>query len=223
MRVMVIAAHPDDETLGCGGTLLSHLKAGDETHWLIVTRICENLGYSAARVSKRQEEIKRVAAEYRFTTIHELGFYTAMLDTVPIVDLIAKISRVFSEVSPEIVYTVFEGDPHTDHRIVSSAVASSTKWFRIPSIRRILAYETLSETGIVQNFQGKTFGPTSYYDIGEFLDRKIEIMNIYKSEIGDFPFPRSDKAIRDIAAMRGAQAGFEAAEAFILLRERIYG
>ena len=108
---------------------------------------------------------------------------------------------------------------HTDHRLVFDATSACAKWFRYPSVKRILAYETISETefGLDPN---NFFCPNYYVDIGEFLERKLEIMSVYQSELGDFPFPRSSEAIRALAVLRGSTSGFVAAEAFQLLRER---
>jgi LmbE family N-acetylglucosaminyl deacetylase len=103
--------------------------------------------------------------------------------------------------------------------VVFDAVASCTKWFRYPSINRILAYETLSETDFGLSTE-QAFRPNVFVDIESFLDRKLQAMEVYKSEMGEFPFPRSREAIRALAAVRGAASGFKAAEAFELLRER---
>jgi LmbE family N-acetylglucosaminyl deacetylase len=103
--------------------------------------------------------------------------------------------------------------------VVFNAVAAGTKWFRHPSVRRVLAYETLSETDFGLN-ASPGFKPNVFVDITHFIDKKIEAANVYASELGKFPFPRSPEAIRALASVRGATSGFQAAEAFELLRER---
>ena len=98
-------------------------------------------------------------------------------------------------------------------------VGACSKWFRYPSVKRVLAYETLSETNFNLN-PNATFNPNYFIDISEYLERKLEVLAIYRSELGVFPFPRSAEAIRALATYRGSSSGFVAAEAFQLLRER---
>lgn len=217
--VLAIAPHPDDETLGCGGTLLRHVADGDVVHWLIVTDMRTSHGFSETAVSRRQTEIQKVAAVYGVTKIHSLGFPSAKLDTLPKGDLVGSISQVIKETSPAVVYLPFRGDVHTDHAVVFDAAVSCTKWFRYPSIRRVLCYETLSETEFGLNPEGAKFTPNSFVDITPYIDRKIEIAQMYEGEMGEFPFPRSAEALRALAQVRGATCGCQAAESFMILRE----
>jgi LmbE family N-acetylglucosaminyl deacetylase len=219
-KILVIAPHPDDETLGCGGTLLKHKAQGDELHWMIVTCMSEKAGFAAERVQERDEEILQVGSLYGFETLHKLNFPTAQLDALPIGDIVQRMGRVMQAVEPDVVYLPYRGDVHTDHKIVFDAAVSCTKWFRYPSVKRVLAYETLSETDFGINPDSNGFRPNVFVDISEFLKQKLEIMRVFKSELGEFPFPRSEQAIRALAALRGASAGCEAAEAFMLLKER---
>ncbi|ARU60415.1 GlcNAc-PI de-N-acetylase [Tumebacillus avium] len=218
-KILVIAPHPDDETLGCGGALLKHKAQGDEIHWLIVTGISESAGFTAERVAERDAEILTVGNLYGFETLHKLNFPTAQLDTLPIGDIVQRIGRVINAVQPDVVYVPYPGDVHTDHKAVFDAAVSCTKWFRYPSVKRILAYETLSETDFGINPDNNGFRPNVFTDISEFLEHKMEIMRIFKSELGAFPFPRSEQAILALASLRGAACGAHAAEAFMLLKE----
>jgi LmbE family N-acetylglucosaminyl deacetylase len=160
-----------------------------------------------------------VAELIGFSSVVNLRLPTARLDTIPMSELIDAFSKVFDSTQPEQVFLPSRLDVHTDHRMVFDAAAACTKWFRNPSVRRVLAYETISETGFGLNTE-LIFHPNYFVDISDFLDRKVEAVSIYKSEVGDFPFPRSVEAIRALAAVRGAASGFAAAEAFQLLRER---
>lgn len=218
-KVMVIAPHPDDETLGCGGSLLKHKQAGDEIIWVIVTSINEELGFSPDRIAQRQDEIKSVGECYGFSEVIQLNFPTTQLDQVSSSALVSSMGRVISRLQPEIIYLPYRGDVHTDHKYVFDAAVSCTKWFRYPSIKRVLVYETLSETEFGINPDINAFRPNSFVNISEYLERKIEILNIFKSEMSDFPFPRSNMAVDSLAKLRGATAGFYAAEAFMLLKE----
>ncbi len=219
-KILVIAPHPDDETLGCGGTLLRHRTAGDHVYWLIATKLARDVGYTSKQILKRKKEICSVASRYGFKEYFQLGFRTTRLDSIPMVDLIEALSRIIGKISPQWIYVPYPRDVHTDHRAVFDAATSSAKWFRNPSIERILAYETLSETGFAFEDAGG-FNPDVYINIKQFLNEKIEIMKLYQGEMESFPFPRSETAMKALAALRGAESGFKAAEAFMLLKERI--
>jgi N-acetylglucosamine malate deacetylase 1 len=219
MNVLVIAPHPDDETLGCGGTLFRHRKHRDDLFWLIVTEMKKEAGFSEAHRMARKKEIRMIAKRYGFKTVFELGLPAAMLETIPMGITIKKMGNVIQEVKPDILYIPHAADIHTDHRITVDAVSACTKWFRYPSIKRVLAYETLSETHISIRPNADGFRPNVYVDVTEFLEGKIDTMRCYAGEMKAFPFPRSETAIRALAALRGSESGFQAAEAFMLLKE----
>jgi LmbE family N-acetylglucosaminyl deacetylase len=218
-RILIIAPHPDDEILGSGGTLLRRRAEGAELGWLIVTGILEQNGWPAKLVQQRETEIAKVAELIGFKEIFNLRLPTAQLDRIPLGDLIDKFSIVFKSFQPEEVLLPNRSDAHSDHRVVFDAAAACTKWFRYPSVRRVLAYETVSETDFSLDAD-HAFHPNCFVDISNYLERKLEVMAVYKTEIGVFPFPRSIEAIRALACLRGATSGFKAAEAFQMLRER---
>jgi LmbE family N-acetylglucosaminyl deacetylase len=219
MKTIVIAPHPDDEVLGVGGTLLRRKAVGEKVAWLIVTAISVPSGWGEGKVIQRAEEIKRITELFDFDEVFPLNFPTTQLDQVPMSDLVAGISNVFRSFEPEEVFVPHPSDVHTDHRIVFDAVSSCTKWFRYPSVKRVLAYETLSETDFALGTD-QSFRPNVFVGIEPFLNGKLRAMDIYASELGAFPFPRSHETIRALATLRGAASGFKAAEAFELLRER---
>lgn len=217
-KVLAIAPHPDDETLGCGGTLLRHHLNGDEVHWLILTAVSEAAGFSAARVQSRSAEIDAVAVAYGFAGVHKAEFPTAMLDTVPKGDLIGAVGQVVKSVGAEVLYVPHRYDVHSDHAAVFDAAAACSKSFRYPTVKSVYAYETLSETEFGLRPDGG-FRPNLFVDIDGFLDRKLEIMKMFAGEMGAFPFPRSEECIRALATLRGSVAGVSAAEAFMILKE----
>jgi len=221
MKVLVIAPHPDDELLGCGGTLLRRGADGATLGWLVVTGMNEADGWPAERISTRAAEVEEVrkGLEIKQENFFQLGFPPAQLDSVPLSTLVQGISDVFQKFHPEEVLMPHPGDVHSDHRVCFEAVMACTKWFRYPSVKRVLAYETISETDAMLDAT-RTFRPSVYVDISDTLDRKWELLQIYKSEMHEFPFPRSEQAIKSMAWVRGMQSGFKAAEAFCLLRER---
>lgn len=220
MKTIIIAPHPDDEVLGPGGTLLRRKSEGAIVAWLIVTNITTEAGWSDEKIKLRADEIKRVTQLFGFDEVFELNFPTTQLDQVPMSNLVAAISNIFKTFEPEEIFVPHPADVHTDHRMVFNAVASCTKWFRYPSVKRVLAYETLSETDFCLGTE-QGFRPNVFVNIEPYLDDKLRAMDIYKSELGNFPFPRSYESIRALATIRGAASGFKAAEAFELLRERL--
>ena len=218
-KILAIAVHPDDESLGCGGTLLKHKAAGDAIYWLIVTSMKEEYGFEKGVIEARRKEIEKVSSMYGFDGVYDLDFPTMQLDAIPFSKLIGSISGVFGEVEPNIVYLPFKGDVHTDHQAAFKAAYSCTKSFRHPSIKKIAMVETLSETEFAPSTKEDSFVPSMFVDITNFIDRKIEIMHQYKTETGWYPFPRSERNIRALATFRGATAGCEYAESFMILKE----
>ena len=218
-KVLVIAPHPDDETLGCGGTILKHISCGDSVYWLIVTNVDEKHGWSKDRVESRQQEIDKVSKMFGFTKIFKLDFPTIKLEIIPIGEIITGISFIMNEVKPEIVYLPNRADVHSDHQIVFNASYSCTKSFRYPFIEKIMMYETISETDFSPALNENVFMPNVFSDISEFFNKKTEIMKVYESEVMQSPFPRSLSSIESLNRYRGSRIGKNFAEAFMLLYE----
>ncbi|BEP30345.1 PIG-L deacetylase family protein [Helicovermis profundi] len=218
---VVITPHPDDETLGCGGTLLVLKNIGYKINWLIVTNIFEEFGFSKEKIESRNNEIDLVSKRYGFDIVKKIGIPTSRVDEISKGKLVSEISNAFNEIKPNIIFAPFYNDVHTDHKAIAEATLSCTKWFRYSYIEKVLYYETISETDFNIDSTAKRFNPNVYIDISQYLDEKLSIMKIYESEIGEFPFPRSEKAIRSLAYLRGSQCGSDAAEAFELLRANI--
>ncbi len=219
MKTLVVSPHPDDEVLGVGGKLLRRKAEGVSIAWLIVTGITEAGGWEKKKIESRKNEIIRIKEYFDFDVVCDLQLPSAKLDAVPIGDIIQKLSEFVKSYRPEEIFIPHAGDVHTDHTIVFNASTSATKSFRHPFINKILSYETMSETNFSLDFS-KSFQPNVFVDISGFLDKKIEAMQIYSSEMGRFPFPRSKEAIEALAKVRGAMSGFHAAEAFQLLKSR---
>jgi LmbE family N-acetylglucosaminyl deacetylase len=218
-KVLVVSSHPDDETLGCGGTILKHKKTGDKVYWLIMTNISVNEGYGPKKVSARQGEIAKVVNAYGFEGVFKLDYPTARLDSAPKSEMIKAVSAVIGKVKPAVIYVPNKSDIHSDHETTFNAVMRSAKTFRFPFIKRILMYETISETEFTPVVSRKIFAPNSFSDISAYLNRKIAIMKIYKSELGKHPFPRSLENIKALATFRGSTAYVRYAEAFVVLKE----
>lgn len=220
-KVLFVAVHPDDETIGCGGTILKHKAQGDEIYWMIITGNKNHpKGLFQDTLLEKAEAIENVSAAYSFNGVFQLGFPSSMLDDLTFLDIVTKISSVINEIKPNIVYTMFMNDVHTDHRVAFDAVSSCTKSFRYPFIEKLYMVETLSETEFAPSIPGQAFVPNVYVDITDYIDRKLEIMSMYKTEVMEEPYPRSLGSIKALARTRGSRAGVMYAEAFMLLYEK---
>ncbi len=220
-RILAVAVHPDDESLSCGGTLLKHQARDDELFWLILTSMKPEEGFDRNRIESRAGEIRKVHQEYGFQERFELDLTTTALDTLPMSRIVAAASKILEEIRPTVLYLPFSGDVHSDHRIGFEAVYSASKSFRHPSIKKILMGETVSESEFAPPLSGSVFSPNYFVDISDHLEKKLEILRIYQGELGDHPFPRSEKNLKALAAYRGARCGVEYAEAFMLLYQKV--
>lgn len=216
-KYLIVATHPDDETLGSGGLMLRKKAEGNEVYVLNMTHMDVALGYSEEKIKERNNEIKKMIERYNLDGYYNLKLMPAGLDSYPERDLLQKISSVFNEVKPTVVILPYYKDVHSDHRITFNLCFSCTKNFRYPFIKKILMMETPSETDFVM-FE-YTFKPNYFVDISDFIEKKIEIAKIFNSEILEPPFPRSEKNIRAYATTRGTVIGVDSAEAFVLIKE----
>ena len=219
-KVIVISPHPDDETLGCGGTLLKYKSKKYKVDWLIVTSLDHNDSFTKKIKINRRNEILKVKKMYKFDNVYELNLPTTKLDQIPVGLMVEKISAVFKKSKPNLIFTNFYGDVHTDHKIIFDVVSSCTKNFRAPFIEKVMLYETLSETGYSLNRSKDQFSPNMFVDISKFMKKKITIMKIYKSEIMKGYRARSIFAIDSLAKFRGSSISTKYAEAFMLVYEK---
>jgi LmbE family N-acetylglucosaminyl deacetylase len=216
VNVLVVSAHADDETLGCGGTLLRHGERGDEISWLLITEPQPGGRWSEEARASKAAALERVAAAYRAREVIRFGHPAGRLDEVPVADLVHGIARAVERARPEVVYLVHAGDVHTDHQVAFGAAMSALKPFHLRrlGVGRVLSYETLSST---EAAAVPSFAPNLHVDISPWLERKIEVMAMYETEMQPEPLPRSASAIRALARYRGATVGVEYAEAFVLV------
>lgn len=221
-KVLFIAVHPDDETLGCGGTILKHKAQGDEIYWMTVTNATKNhpLHFTDEFVEFRNKLVDKISDAYGFDETVKLDLPTQMLHTIDLKDFIMKVDDVIKRIKPEIIYLPFRDDIHSDHRATFDAVYACTKSFRKPYIEKLYMIEALSETEFAPAIPGDTFVPNVYVDITGYMDRKLEIMGMYEKEVMQEPYPRSLSSIQALARLRGSRAGVMYAEAFMLLYEK---
>jgi len=211
-RVLVIAAHPDDELLGCGGTVARHVRAGDSVTSIIVCE-GESLRYGPIGVGQRAH-IQAAARRLGVEDVRLLGFLDQRLYTINLTEVIGWREPIVREVRPHVVYGQHGGDVNRDHHMVFQAMLVATR----PTeefIELIYAFDTASST---EWAYPRTFVPDTWVDISETLEAKLEAMACYESELRDYPHPRSLKALRYRAHSWGAQACLEAAEVFMTVR-----
>jgi LmbE family N-acetylglucosaminyl deacetylase len=222
MKYLLVVAHPDDETLGCGGTILKHKENGDETFWLVLTAptLDNPIGYTKEFITDRNLLVNQVAEKYSFTKHFVLSYPDIFLHRIDLFDLIKSIEEVINIVQPNIIYMMFNNDVHSDHRVAFDAMYSCTKSFRKPFIEKVYMFEALSETEFAPSIPANTFVPNVYVDITDYMDKKIEIMSMYDTELMNPPYPRSLSSIEALARYRGTRAGVMYAEAFMLLYEK---
>lgn len=210
MNVLVVAPHPDDETLGCGGSLLKHRAAGHSLAWMICTHGKER---GEDFYNQRRSEIAEVEKKYGFSDTFQFDIPTTKVPEQGFRSLLKALEESFDRVRPGIVYVPWIGDYHADHRLISNAALIALS--KRPFCRAVLAYETLTETDVALMPHCLPFSPNFFHDISVHIEQKLEIMSIYKSEITP---PRSLENIRALAKYRGGAAGVEYAEAFQLIR-----
>jgi len=216
--VLVIAPHPDDEILGCGGTIARLSAAGHDVHVAIATRGAP-LRYSEEDVERVREEAAAAHALLGVARTHHLDHPAAELDRVPHAELNAAMGALFATVKPDTVFLPFVGDIHLDHQLIfrSALVAARPNGWSYPA--RLYAYETLSETNWSAPYVEPGFAPSVFIDIHETLERKLDAFACYRSQCRVFPNERSPEALRALATLRGATVHRRAAEAFLLIRE----
>lgn len=218
MNVLVVAPHPDDEVLGVGGTIAKRTRHGDDVYVCVVTKGYEPIHPANVIEAGRKE----AAVAHTRLGVHAavyLDFPATSLDTVPQYKINGDISEIIRSFNIEEVYTPFIGDIHKDHRIVADAVMVAVRPKFERNVRRVYAYETISETG--WNIPGlhNAFDPNVFEDISDFIGNKLMALEAYKSQIEPFPAARSIEAAGALAAYRGTTVGVRAAEAFTLIRE----
>ena len=223
MKTLVIVAHPDDEVLGCGGTIARLVKEGCDVYIAI-------LGEGVtSRYEKPEQAEKRLTAELHARS-RQVGQYLSAkdvflfslpdnrFDTIPLLDIVKMVENLVEKLHPEVVYTHHGGDLNIDHQITHRVVLTATRPLKNCPVKEIYAFEIPSSTEwAFQQFE-PAFRPNVFVDITETLELKIKAMQLYESETRPFPHPRSPEVLQAIARRWGSMVGLEAAEAFQLVR-----
>jgi LmbE family N-acetylglucosaminyl deacetylase len=218
-NVLVVAPHPDDEVLGCGGTIARHAKAGDRVRVAIVTRGIPELCTKSDNVEIVRKELSAAHHLLGVEQVGYLDFPAAKLNVVPAYEIAAAIKNVIDAFQPTIVYAPHWGDVHLDHKITYLSTLVACRPCNQHQVLRLLCYETLSETEWGTPAAADAFMPTVYTEITDYLSVKLEAFACYRSQLRVAPHPRSVDGIRSLAQLRGAHVCLPAAEAFVLVRE----
>lgn len=222
--VLIIAAHPNDEILDVGGTVAKHVAMGDKVFALILGE------GQTSRFEVRDNAPKALIDDLHHDSIlagRAVGFEKVLFenlpdnrfDTLDLLDVVKKVEKIISELRPNIVYTHHGGDLNIDHQITYQAVLTATRPVNPCSVKELYTFETLSSTE--WNFLGgkHMFVPNVFIDVEEYFQKKVEAMKCYKSELCEFPHPRSVKGMEVLAQKWGSVVGKQYVEAFQLIRK----
>jgi len=224
MNVLCVAAHPDDEVLGVGGTLARHAADGDKVHVCIladgVASRHEEIDEEVRKQIERRRERAREACNH--LGVESTSFYQFPdneFDSVSLLDIVQTIEAEIDEHNPDVVYTHHYGDLNVDHELACRATVTATRPLKDSGIERVLAFETLSATEWSVPSPENAFQPQHFVNVEDHLDAKLDALTTYEDELRDPPHPRTVDTVRRNARVWGAKAGVPAAEPFEVLRE----
>jgi LmbE family N-acetylglucosaminyl deacetylase len=223
-RILVVAAHPDDEVLGCGGTLAYHARRGAEIEVLILgegvtSRYDRRESAPAAEVRRLHERAVRAGRAVGARRVRVGDLPDNRFDAVPFLEIVKRIERSVSAFRPDTIYTNHEGDLNVDHELTCRAVLTAARPLPESPVRRIYSFEVLSSTEWRGPSRGNAFLPNRYVDVTRTFGRKLAGLKHYAEEMRAYPHPRSVRAVTALAERRGSESGLERAEAFSLLRD----
>lgn len=220
--VLVIAAHPDDEVLGCGGAIAKLAAEGAEVHLALLADGVGSRGHievvDQAKVDQRRKAARKAADILGIASISFDDLPDNQLDTVPLLDITQRVEALTARYRPTTIFTHHVGDLNVDHRRVHQAVITACRPQRGHPVRTLLCFEVASSTEWQPPGSGVPFLPNWFIDISSTLDQKLLALEAYSVELRDWPHPRSREGAEHLARWRGATVGCEAAEAFLLVR-----
>jgi len=223
--VLIVAAHPDDEVLGCGGAIARWVQGGCQVHVLLLadgeaSRATENVAADPEFLKQRQQAARQ-AASLLGCEVETLAMPDNRMDGLELLDVVKPIEAAISRLQPGTVLTHHAGDVNIDHRIVHEAVLAACRPQPGHPVHKLLFFEVPSSTEWRPPGSAQPFQPNLFIDISTTLAAKLRALEIYANELREFPHPRSMRAVEALARWRGATVGVEAAEAFILGRQLI--
>jgi len=215
-KILIIAAHPDDELLGCGGTIFK-LKKTHDINVIFLTNGVSARTKNKLAVQKRKKECLKVFKYLKLPKPTIFNFPDNQLDKIPLLKIIKKIEQKIEVLKPNIIFTHYENCLNIDHQIAYKATITACRPLKQNTVKTILSYEVMSSTDWARS-KNKNFYPNYFININNFLNKKIDALKIYKSELRRYPHSRSLKAIKALAQIRGTSSGHDYAEAFQLVR-----
>jgi LmbE family N-acetylglucosaminyl deacetylase len=220
LTVLIIAAHPDDEVLGCGGAIARHVSRGDAVNVLFLADgATSRQGAGDTELQSRRQAARAASESLGAQPPRFLDFPDNRMDGIPLLDIVQTIEAVLDEVDPVTVYTHHGGDLNVDHRVVHQAAVTACRPLPGRNVRKIYAFETPSSTEWNTTATGPVFAPSHFVDISGFIETKLKALACYEEEIPPFPHARSLKALEALAILRGTSVGIGAAEAFEVIRQ----
>jgi len=221
--ILVVAAHPDDEVLGCGGTAARLVKEGGEVHFAVLgegitSRHAQRSDADAAQLADLHKQAQAAANQLGVRSLTLRSLPDNRLDTVPLLEVVKVVEELVDRIKPEVIYTHHPGDLNVDHGVIHRAVLTATRPTPGQPVREIYAFEVPSSTDWAFGSLQPVFRPNVFIDVAETLEAKVAAMACYKTESREFPHPRSAEALRAVARRWGSVVGCQAAEAFQLVR-----
>ena len=225
-KIMVIAAHPDDEVLGCGAAIHKLVDSGAEAHALILgtglaSRYEHKESIPGSAIDILRQNAKASAAIIGYKTLSFEDFPDNRMDSAALLDIIRTIDFYANKHKPDIIFTHHHSDLNIDHRITFNAVLTAFRPLISCSVNGIFCFETPSSTEWNFPYYRNTFSPNVFINVEDSMDIKINALKCYESEIRNAPHPRSPEIIGAIAKRWGSVAGFEYAEAFELVMSKV--
>lgn len=221
--IAIVAAHPDDEVLGCGGTAIAHARRGDAVHILILAEGLTSRGETrdaearAAELAAWRDTARRAGGLLGAQSVEFAGLPDNRMDRLELLDIVKRVEAFLTPLRPARIYTHHSGDLNIDHRLTHQAVLTAARP-QGPDSPDLLFFEVPSSTEWATPGTFTPFLPNWHQDIAATLEGKLAALAVYADELRPWPHPRSIDAVRDLARLRGAQVGLAAAEAFMLGR-----
>ena len=224
-KVVVFAAHPDDELLGAGGTIRRLADEGVSVHAVILaegltSRCIKRSDLNPLELTRLQEDARKAAKEVGYAGIDFCGLPDNRMDGMELLNIIKMIQSYIEKYRPDTIFTHHHGDLNVDHKITCEAVLTAARPVGAYGVEKIYAFETPSSTEWNYTYR-EPFRPNVFFDVSDTIEAKIRGMACYTSETASYPHPRSPEALRALASYRGSSVGFKMAEGFMLLRETV--
>ncbi len=216
-KILVVAAHPDDEVLGCGGALLKHKNNKDKIDIIILSdgESSRSEKHLKLKIEIRKQNAVKVSKMIGCRNLFFYDYPDNQMDKVPLLDIVKVIESKINSLKPNIIYTHFPNDLNIDHQIASKAVITASRPITKNNVEQIIFFETPSST----EWSNSKFRPNLFINIEKNIEKKMKLLKIYKDEMRNAPHPRSLKNIKNLAMVRGSQSGFHFAEAFEIYRK----